>query len=517
MIKRYSSIADVFRQTVDKFSTHEALVYPRKQQRWTYREFDRQVNRMAHCLTASGVKRGDRVSVFLLNSSEFALAFFATAKLGAIFNPINFRLSSQELAYIVKDAEPKILLFEHALQGTVASVVEQCPGVSYLDADQSDVTWAQSLPTMITAAPETDPEVIVDETDVYGIMYTSGTTGRPKGVVHRHRDIVQQSLIMLAMQHLTDRDRGLVVAPLYHSGELHAPFLSRVQAGAANIILPQFVPSQVLDIIAKERITVMLAMPTMWNMLLQADLSQYDLRSLRLGLYGGSPMAPSMVRECNDRFGVELVSAYGMTEMGPSVTQLLPDEQIAKAGSAGRPLVEHEIRVARMGSRGLGEPEDLCEPGEIGEILVRGPCLMTEYYHLPEVTARAFYKDWYHSGDLGYLDSDGFLWISDRADDLIISGGENIFPREIEDVLFSHPGILDVAVVGEPNETWGERVVAYVVKRDPDLTADRLDTFLSESATLARFKRPRTYYFVQTLPRTATGKVQKFLLRQGSS
>ena len=249
-------------------------------------------------------------------------------------------------------------------------------------------------------------------------------------------------------------------------------------------------------------------------MLLQEDLESYNLDSLVLGLYGAAPMAPALVRACQQQLGIALVQAYGMTEMGPAISFLLEDDQMIKAGSAGQACLNHEIRIARPREDGPSDPDDLVPIGEEGEIIVQGPCMMSGYFENEEATERAMYKGWYHSGDIGYIDEDGYLWVKDRVDDMIISGGENIFPREIEDVLYEHKGVLDIAVIGQPDEHWGERVIAFVVKKDPAVTEMELDEWCKNSEHLANYKRPRTYIFCDMLPRNARGKIQKFLLRE---
>ena len=267
--------------------------------------------------------------------------------------------------------------------------------------------------------------------------------------------------------------------------------------------------------IKEEKISLLFAAPTMWNMLLQEDIELYDLSSLRLGLYGAAPMAPALVKACKEQLGIDLVQAYGMTEMGPAISFLGKDEQLTKAGSAGKACFNHEIRIVRPNEDGPSEPDDLLPPGEVGEIIVKGPCMMVGYFNREEASEKAMYKGWYHSGDLGYLDEDGYLFVADRVDDMVISGGENVYPREVEDVLYEHEGILDVAVLGEPDEFWGEKVVAIVVRKNLNLTADELEYFCKNSDKLAPYKRPRKYVFVEEMPRNASGKIQKFLLREG--
>jgi fatty-acyl-CoA synthase len=508
------TIGEVFSQTVRKFPKKEAVVDIMKGRRYTYEQWEQEVNRLANALLEAGVQKGDRVSTVLYNTFELGTAFFACAKIGAVFNPINFRLKSKEIAYIFEDAMPKVVLFEKAVEPQITSVHDQFPHISFWYIDEDTPAYAANYHKLVQTAKATSPSIEVRESDIYAMMYTSGTTGRPKGVMHRHRDMIEQSMICNAVMRIRDTDRGLVSAPMFHCAELHCCFLPRVHAGATNVILHHFEPKLVLKTIEQERITLLFAAPTMWNMLLQENVSDYDLSSLRLGLYGAAPMAPVLVKECQERLGIQLIQAYGMTEMGPAVTFLLEDEQFTKAGSAGRACLTHEIRVVRPREDGPSDPDVVLPPGEVGEIIMRGPCMMAGYYNREEATAKAVYKGWYHSGDLGYIDEDGYLYVADRVDDMIISGGENVYPREVEDVLYEHRGVLDVAVVGEPDEKWGEKVVAFVVKKDPDVTAEELEQFCKNSDRLAPYKRPRAYYFVDALPRNASGKIQKFLLRE---
>jgi long-chain acyl-CoA synthetase len=225
-------------------------------------------------------------------------------------------------------------------------------------------------------------------------------------------------------------------------------------------------------------------------------------------------MAPSLVHALHDSLGISLIQAYGMTEMGPAITFLSETDQLRKAGSAGQAALSHDIRVVRTREDGPSDPEDVVPVGETGEIIVQGPCMMVGYFNREEATEKALFKGWYHSGDIGYLDNEGYLYVNDRVDDMIISGGENIYPREVEDLLHAHPGVLDVAVVGQPNDRWGETVTAFVVKKDPKVTDEELDIHCKNSNHLANYKRPRKYIFCEALPRNASGKIMKFVLRK---
>lgn len=508
------TIGKIFEQTVMKYPNKEALYDVKKNIRYSYQEWDKRVNQIANALVASGVKKGDRVSTFLFNCEELASMFFASAKIGAIFNPINFRLTAEEVSYILQDAEPKVVIFEKALQDVINQIEQRFPRILFWFVDDDIPAYASCFQQLISQSPQTNPSIEITEDDLYGIMYTSGTTGKPKGAMHRHRDIVEQSLIIIGATKLSHSDIGLVTAPMYHCAELHCAFLPRVHVGASNVILHHFDTKKVLELIQKEKISKFFAAPTMWNMLLQEDLSNYDLRSLKMGLYGAAPMAPTLVHACHEKLGVQLVQAYGMTEMGPAITFLFEDEQIIKAGSAGKACLNHEIRVVRLKEDGPSEPDDIVPIGEVGEVIVKGPCMMTGYFNREEATKHAMYKGWYHSGDIGYFDKDGYLWIADRVDDMIISGGENIYPREVEDVLYEHQGILDVAVIGLPDEKWGEIVVAIVVKKNPTVTEKELDDFCKNSSKLADYKRPKKYIFLETMPRNASGKILKYQLRK---
>jgi fatty-acyl-CoA synthase len=513
-MQMYLTIGKLFEQTVSKFRNKEALVDRSRGIRWTFIEWNEEVNRLANALVASGVRKGDRVSTFLFNSYELGTVYFAAAKIGAIINPINFRLRAEEVAYILNDAKPKIVLFEQVLEPQITKIHEQFQSISFWSIDQSTPTYASSYHDIVKSASSSNPTTEVLENDTYAIMYTSGTTGRPKGVMHRHRDMIEQSLICISSLNLSEHDIGLVTAPMFHCAELHCCFLPRVHTGATNVIIHHFDAKELLHTVKDEGITTLFAAPTMWNMLLQENLDFYDLSSLRVGLYGAAPMAPVLVRACKDRLGIDLVQAYGMTEMGPAITFLGKDEQFSKAGSAGRACFNHEVRVVKPNETGPSDPEDILPPGVVGEIIVKGPCMMAGYFKREEASQEAMYKGWYHSGDLGYLDEDGYLFVADRVDDMVISGGENVYPREVEDVLYEHEGILDVAVLGEPDKLWGEKVIAVVVKKKQNVTAEELKNFCKSSEKLAPYKRTRKYIFVDELPRNASGKIQKFLLRE---
>jgi acyl-CoA synthetase (AMP-forming)/AMP-acid ligase II len=509
----YPTIADTLELTAEKYPDRPGLVYPRRDQQWTYAEFDERATKLANALRELGVEHGDRVATVLHNGSEIVQTVFACTKIGAVFTPLNFRLPAGELEYILNDAEASVVVFEEGTREAVSGARADLETVSeYLYIDDDVPSYARDFYGRVDRASADDPGVEVAEDDVYAFMYTSGTTGRPKGVVHEHRDIVEHTLICVAEGGLRRDDVGLSALPLYHCAELQAALFPRIQVGATNVVLHEFDPVAVLEAIDEYDVSVFFAAPTAWNAMAQADAEvDADTSSLRLGLYGAAPMPEDVLNACMDRFCDDYLQAYGMTEIGPCGTFQYPEDQLPTQGSAGLPALNHDLRIVEPDA----DPDRTVERGEIGEILFAGPCTMREYWNRPEATAESLREadgvEWYYTGDLGYRDADGYLYVVDRKDDMIISGGENVYPTEVEDVLFTHPDVVEAAVVGEPHEEWGEAVVAYVVG---DVTADELDEHVRESDALADFKRPRAYYSVDELPKNPSGKVQKFKLRE---
>jgi acyl-CoA synthetase (AMP-forming)/AMP-acid ligase II len=512
----YPTIGETLSLTAEKYPERDAIVYPRRDQRWTYSEFDSRVNRLANALADLGIEKGDRVSTLLYNGSEIVLTVYACARLGAVFNPLNYRLPAGDVEFILDDADSQLLVFEADTREVVERARNDLDTVGeYLYIDEDTPEYARDFYGLLDGAEDVLPDVGVTEDDTYAFIYTSGTTGRPKGVVHEHRAMVEHNLICVAESGLRRSDVGLSCLPLYHCAELHANLFPRVQVGATSVIHHAFDPEAVLGAIDDHDITVMFAAPTAWNALAQlAPEVAADTDSLRLGMYGAAPMPERVLEACMEAFCEEYLQAYGMTEIGPCGTFQHPDEQIEEQGSAGVPALNHDLRVIDPD----GDPTAEVEAGDVGEILFAGPCTMREYWNRPEATDRSLRESagrtWYYTGDLGYLDDEGYLFVVDRKDDMIVSGGENVYPTGVEDVLFSHGDVIEAAVVGEPHEEWGERVVAYVVG---EVSPTDLDRHCKESDDLADFKRPREYYLIDELPKTPSGKVKKFELREEPS
>ncbi|THE64067.1 long-chain-fatty-acid--CoA ligase [Salinadaptatus halalkaliphilus] len=515
------TVPETLARATRTYPDREAIVYPDKDVRLTYAELDDRVTQCANALRARGVETDDRVSLLLHNSAEFAIALFGLLRAGAVFNPVNYRLAPDEVGYILEDSGSTHLIFEEATRETVERGRERFETVEeyvYVDDDVEDgPAYATGFHELVDGGATTTPNVTVDPTDQYAIMYTSGTTGRPKGVVHSHRDATYHNMLYTGQTGVNFTDIGISAMPLYHNAELNCGLLSRVNVGAKTVICHDFDPQRTLELVDEERATHLFVASRVWRQLLEAtDEVPFDGSSLELGIYGAAPMPPSLLESCRERFTERYATAYGMTEMGPCATFLLPFEIDQHRESVGRPGPNHEVRIVEPTENESPDdpvtPSDTLEAGQTGEIALRGPPMMDRYWNAPEKTAEAIRDGWFFTGDAGYLDDDGYLYLVDRIDDMIISGGENIYPTDVENVLYQHDAVLEAAIVGEESEEWGEVVVAYVVT-DGSVTESALDEFCSDHDSLAAFKRPRRYEFRDELPKNPSGKIQKFKLR----
>ncbi len=461
---------------------------------WTYAAFEARVARMAGQLRAGGIERGDRVGYLGFNDPAFLVALFATSRLGAIFVPLNFRLTGPEIAYIVNDAAIHTLLVGDEHRDLALSVRGELCCRHYLFSDSE------------ADAERVDAEGLSSAEDVAVIMYTSGTTGRPKGAMLTNGNLWWNNVNALLTMDFLEEDISLNSAPLFHIGGLNVTTLCTLMKGAHLVLHKQFDPAAFLRDVGRYRITTHFAVPAMLLFLSNdPGFGAADLSSLRMIVVGGAPVPESLLRLYTER-GITVLQGYGLTETSPMVTFLTPEWGLKKLGSAGKTPLLTEVRLVSP----LGETVE--EPGGRGEVCVRGPNIMAGYWRQPEATAAAIQDGWFHSGDIGYFDEDGFLYICDRVKDMVISGGENVYPAEVENVLYRHPAIAEVAVIGLPDGRWGEAVVAVAVLRPgATLTLEELQAFAAPD--LARFKLPRRLEFVDALPRNSTGKVLKFDLR----
>ncbi|MFD1543520.1 long-chain-fatty-acid--CoA ligase [Nonomuraea guangzhouensis] len=480
----------------------------------TYRELDARVDRLAHALGARGVGPGERVVVMTYNSLEMAEVFFACARLGAICVPVNFRLHADEVAYQLADSGAVLAVVESGLAATFARAWKDVPTVRHClvtRADNEPVAGMERYDDALHDAPETDPAVAVDLHAPAFVMYTSGTTGRPKGAVLTHYNLAVQTMSRFA--HIgvpSDCRVWLISTPLFHIGGL-AALLSSVMVGGRTVIARsgRFDPVGTVDLLERERVGYCFLVPAQWQAVCDVPaIADRDLSALRLISWGAAPATKALLHRMIETFpGARLLSVFGQTESSAVSTVLLGEDALRKIGSVGTPLVNVEVRI-------VDEQMNDVPRGEIGEIVYRGPTIMTGYWNKPVETAAAFAGGWFHSGDLVRQDEDGYIYVVDRLKDMIISGGENIYSAEVEEAIAAHPKVAEVAVVGVPDERWGETPLAVVV---PARAADSPDAEeIGEwcKTRLAAYKVPRRIAVVAELPRNASGKVRKHELRQ---
>ncbi len=488
----------------------EALVDVGTGRRFTYAELNRRANRMADALSGLGVRKGDRVATLLMNGPEFVETFFGAAKIGAVIAALNWRLVADELAFILIDSGAETLVFGREFSAVAVDLHARGESGTavrtwiYTGPPSDRPAFALSYEDLHGAASDVEPAIVAENDDLLYIMYTSGTTGLPKGVMHSHGTTMWAVLTVCATADLRFKDRYLICLPLFHVGALN-PLLDTLYVGGTNVIMREFDPVRIWQVYQHERITVSLAVPAMLNFMLQTyDAASHDVSRLRWIMSGASPVPVTLI-ERYAKLGIEIHQVYGLTESGGPACLIAPDEAIARAGSTGKAFFHTDVRI--VDERGADVP-----PNVPGELLVRGPHVMLGYWNRPEATAEVIRDGWLHTGDVAIVDGEGFVSIHDRLKDMIISGGENIYPAEIENVILGHPMVAEVAVIGLPSAKWGESPVAVVVRKDPVLSGE--DVLGHCAGKLARYKLPKRVYFTEAIPRNPTGKALKRVLRE---
>ncbi len=471
---------------------------------WTYAQMQAQIERLAGRLHGLGVQRGDRVAFLGLNQPMFLFAMFASARLGAIFVPLNFRLTGPEVAANAGDADVCVLIADAQHRPLIDAVRAELGSVRNFLSEGGAPGWQ---PTDDGMSVVTTP-VRVDPDDVAMIMYTSGTTGRAKGAMLTHGNFWWNNTNAIHNFDVLSNDVTLAAAPLFHIGGLNVITLVTLQKGGLVLLRRSFDPATALEDLQKHRVTTMFGVPAMFQFMAQHPVfADTNLSSLRMLICGGAPCAETLLKAWEAR-GVPIQQGYGLTETAPMVTFLAPEYALSKIGSSGSPPLFTEVRL--VGTDG----EVITASNVNGEVYTRGPNVMLGYWRSPEATAQAIDSEgWFRTGDVGWLDADGCLTICDRVKDMIISGGENIYPAEVENVVYKHPAVAEAAVIGVPDEKWGETVCAVVVlKPGQRLDLEQLREFAG--VQLARYKLPRRLEIVQALPRNATGKLLKVELRR---
>lgn len=495
-----------------KFPDKEALVYG--ETRLTYKQLNARINKLAHALLDLGIDRGDKVAILSFNCNQFMETYFALGKIGGVAVPLNFRLHQEEMTYIINQSDAKALIMGEAFVETARNIQKNLPQVkNYISISEQPVDGMLAFESWIAKYSDEEPLVLVDEDDPLFIMYTAGTTGRPKGAVITHKN--EMVLWMLGASFVLTEPgmsdlwnfRAFGAPPIFHLASFG--FCQFMFFLGATVVLPTevFDPVYIMKTIEKERINAIVLVPAMTNFVLMVpDLDKYDTSSLKVWGSSGAILPVETRRQIKKYFpNVKIFDLFGQTEMSALVSGLLPSESEGRENSVGKILPFIEIRV-------VDDNDNDVPVGEVGEAIYRSCTVMKEYYKDPQATEEAMRGGWFHGGDLVRMDKEGYIYIVDRKKDMIISGGENIYSAEIEQVICRHPKVMECAVIGVHDKDWGEAVKAIVVpKPGEELTEKEIIDFCKQH--LASYKKPKSVDFVDALPRNAMGKVLKRELR----
>ena len=499
---------------VGYFLVKSASKYPQKialktdKDTISYQEFNRRVNQLSHGLLFLGLKKGDKIATLFYNCREMCESYFAIIKFGGILVPSNIRLKAKELSSLIDHSDAKALIFHSDLSEIVSQMRPDLPKVEfYIEVGDRRLNESISYESLLRGQPDNEPEVEVLEGDDFAIVYTAGTTGRPKGCLLTHRNYIWASINGIMDMDIRHEDRNLVVFPMFHTAGL-ASFLQRIAMGNTLYLMKRFDIRHMLEIIEREKITSLALVPTIFNMLLNyPDLEKYDRSSVRYFTSAGAIFPVELKKQTKKVFPNAVAGEiYGMSEEAGLGTRLLPEDAFRKIACIGKAFTNHEVRV-------VNEKGEDVRPGEVGEIIFRGPVVMKGYYKDPEATKEVIKDGWLYSGDMAKVDDEGYIYIVDRKKDIIVSGGINIYPREIEDVLYAHPEIAEAAVIGVQDPKWGETVKAVVVLKEGSRLAPE-DIIEFCKSRLADYKKPTSVDIVDSLPKTASGKIQKHILRE---
>ncbi|MGG3468293.1 long-chain fatty acid--CoA ligase [Neobacillus pocheonensis] len=498
-------IGSLLSQSARKFP--ELLAIECEGRSYTYRQFNEEVNRLAHGLLSLGLKKGDKLVLMMKNSDHFVFTFFAAAKLGAIAVPVNFRLTESEVHYILEQSDSSFVVCDKEFENIISEAKQGTVVRSVISVGEPETVGFNSYEKVLSENKH-EPEIEVSEKDDLEILYTSGTTGRPKGALFDHSQIFKVGISVSINMGLRQHERILHLAPLFHSAQLNLFLISGVALGATHIIHRDFHPVKTLQAIQEHKITHLFAVPAMYTFLLQVpNAAEYNLTSIKRVGYGAAPMAPELVKKSMELFKTDqFYNLCGLTEGGPGGILLDPEGHKQHLGKGGKAIFMTETRVVNE------EGMDVL-PGVIGEFILRSPMVMKEYYKKPEETKSTLRGGWLYTGDLATIDEEGYITLVDRKKDMIISGGENVYSVEVESVLYEHPAILEAAIIGLPDEVWGEAVCAVIVpKEGAVLDEQELRSFCRQK--LAGYKVPRRIFIEEQLPRNASGKILKYQLRQ---
>jgi acyl-CoA synthetase (AMP-forming)/AMP-acid ligase II len=509
------TIGDLLTRNANKFPHKKAVVSDGLS--ITFRELEDRVNSLAHELMGRQLTKGDRIGVLTHNCSQFIEVYFTCAKTGTIFCPYNNHLKPWELKDLIEYSAPRLLVFDRDFLDTIVVLRPELKSVErYVCLQGAVQPFAEDYESLIASGGKTETEAVVIEDDVLSIIFTGGTTGTPKGAMRTHRHLMSDAVASVIELKVDYDDTVLITFPMYHVAAEDNIVRHSFMPNAIHILREgSFNPDQVLQYVARERITRCQFVPTMIHSLVQvSDARKYDLTSLRLIIYAGSSMPVELLKKALALFPCGFAQMYGQTESGPMTTVLKPEDHVldgtekrlARLASSGRPVVNYEIRI-------VDENDKDVPVGEVGEIIGRSEAMMAGYWRMPEASAKKLRDGWLRTGDLGRFDEDGYVYIVERKDDMIISGGVNIYPREIEEVLYRHEAVSEASVIGLPDEHWGEVVKAViVVKEGAKATEAEIIEFCSRN--LAGFKKPKSVDIWKELPKSPQGKILKKEIRR---
>ncbi|ARD47064.1 long-chain fatty acid--CoA ligase [Sporosarcina sp. P33] len=499
-------IGELLKQASHKTPDKESFVF--EDERVTYKQMDDRATHLAGWLQSNGVKKNDKVGFILKNGLPFIEVFFGVSLSGGVGVPLNFRLAANELEYIINNSDTKLLIIDNEFAEVILSIQDRIPNVETLvivnntGTIQNGITYSSIFEEPVLYTPCED----LTDNDPGMIVYTSGTTGKPKGAVLTHKNLYINRLQIIWETKTPLYAKQLIIPPLFHVAAM-AGLIKNCLINGTAVIHRDFNPENTLVTIEKEKINSIMLVPAMWNSVLEVtDLEKYDLSSVIECSSGGAVCPLELKKKIMSTLkNASYNETLGQTEMSPAATSLNNQDVIRKTKSVGKPILGVEARI-------VDENMNDVPVGEAGEIVFRGPSVMKEYYNNPEGTEEAFKGGWFHSGDIVRADEEGFIYIVDRKKDMLISGGENIYPVEIEAVLHAHPSIFECAVVGVPDINWGESVKAFIVcKQGEELSADEVINYCTKH--LASYKKPKYVEFVDQLPRNASGKILKQVLR----
>lgn len=508
-------VGDMLRRNANQFPDRIAIISEGRS--ITYRSLNERVNALSSQLLERGLQKGDRLGVLVHNGHRFVEAYFAAAKTGAIFCPYNTHFKEGELRDTIRYSTPRALLFDADFEAMLAGLKTQIPSVEhYIGVKTPSVSFADDYEELLVQGEKREPVVSVNDDAVMSIFFTSGTTGEPKGAMRTHRHVLANIITGLIEFKIGYSERILIIFPMYHVS--YEDNVGRCFFLPNTIIIRReggFDPDEVLGMLSQERITFCHLVPTMINAFLRSPrVAEYDLSHLRTIFYAGAPMPVDLLKRALKVFRSSFFQGYGLTESGPQTTLLRAEdhvvegseEKLRRLGSAGTPVVGMEVRL-------VDEQDQDVAVGDVGEIVVRGEATMKGYWELPEQSDEKLKYGWLHTGDLGKKDEDGYIYLVDRKHDLIISGGINIYPREVEEVLYRHPKVFEAAVLGVPDDYWGEAVKAIVVLKEGAVaTEEEIIRFCGEH--LAGYKKPKSVEFWKELSKNPTGKVLKKAIRE---